>query len=149
MATSYDCGHDGRVFVRPSGVGTLVEIPGVTWSVELTSETTDMTNFKSRGREEVGCGVIRINWSIEAKPETAFQLEAAATGIIINKLIDLELVKSATQKYVGTGRVTSINLANDANGAPTISISGKGMGPTWSGPGLPALEEEEEEGGGT
>ena len=123
-------GYSGSCTVGASSVGTAKA-----WSVDITGETVDTTNFASNGwKESVSTlkswsGTITVNFDGGADSGEA----AIITGLTSGSSVALVLQTGATgsgtaEKFSGSANVTSMPITNDVNGIIEVSFSFEGTG---------------------
>jgi len=123
-------GHEGSVTVagNASAMGNAKA-----WSLDITQETADITDFGSSGWKESTATLKSWSGSITA----IFDGSGADEGDLIAALtggttatVDLQVGDGTTgnDKFSGTTNITSMSITNDVNGIVEASFNFEGTG---------------------
>lgn len=123
-------GYSGSCTAATNTVGTAKA-----WSLDLSRETVDTTNFASNGWKEsvstlqMWSGTITVNFDGGADSGEA----SLISGLTSGSSVALELITSATgagtaEKFSGNANITSIPITNDVNGIIEVSFAFEGTG---------------------
>lgn len=123
-------GYSGSCTVGASTVGTAKA-----WSVDITGETVDTTNFASSGwKESVSTlkswsGTITVNFDGGADAGEALIIAGLVAGTSVALVLTTSATGSGTaEKFSGNANVTSMPVTNDVNGIIEVSFSFEGTG---------------------
>ena len=123
-------GYSGSCTVGASSVGTAKA-----WSVDITGETVDTTNFASNGwKESVSTlkswsGTITVNFDGGADSGEAAIIAGLTSGSSVALVLQTGATGSGTaEKFSGSANVTSMPITNDVNGIIEVSFSFEGTG---------------------
>ena len=123
-------GYSGSCTVGASSVGTAKA-----WSVDITGETVDTTNFASNGwKESVATlkswsGSITVNFDGGADSGEAAIIAGLTSGSSVALVLQTGATGSGTaEKFSGSANVTSMPITNDVNGIIEVSFSFEGTG---------------------
>lgn len=123
-------GYSGSCTVGASSVGTAKA-----WSVDITGETVDTTNFASNGwKESVSTlkswsGSITVNFDGGADSGEAAIIAGLTSGSSVALVLQTGATGSGTaEKFSGSANVTSMPITNDVNGIIEVSFSFEGTG---------------------
>lgn len=129
---AYRSGIEGEVTTKLDGdADPAVALPAGQWTLNLTSNNIDMTNFEGDGWYEGVNGVKKGTGSVNVKPKVGFTF--ADAGLTLGSVISMTLKESSTVTHAGKGTVDSLNITDDINGAPVIAINFTTTGP-WTSP---------------
>lgn len=123
-------GYNGSCTVGGNSVGSAKA-----WSLDVTQETVDTTNFGSSGWKESAPTLKSWSGSITVifdGGDDAGQASLIA-GVTSGTAVALELLTGATgsgtsEKFAGNAVVTSMPITNDVNGIIEVSFSFEGTG---------------------
>jgi hypothetical protein len=121
-------GYNGSVTVASGAMGNAKA-----WSLDISQETVDTTNFGSSGWKESATTLNSWSGSITA----IFDASGTAEGVLQTGLtggstvsLDLQLGDGtgSYDKYSGTANITSQSVTNDVNGIVEVSYNFEGTG---------------------
>jgi len=123
-------GHTGSVKVGNNVMGNAKA-----WSLDISQETADITDFSSSGWKESTTTLKSWSGSLTA----IFDATGSAEGSLVGALtggttLDLELNAGDTtdsesyDKYSGSANITSMSITNDVNGIVEASFNFEGTG---------------------
>lgn len=123
-------GHSGSCTAGGSAVGVAKA-----WSVDITGETVDVTDFSSGGWKESVQTLKSWSGSITVIYDGGEDTGVAGliTGLTAGSTVALVLQTSATgtgtaEKFSGNALITSMPVTNDVNGIIEVSFSFEGTG---------------------
>ena len=121
-------GHSGSCTAATNSVGTAKA-----WSLDLTGETVDTTNFASAGWKEsvatlkAWSGTITVIFDGGADTGEASLITGITTGASVALILDTSATGAGTaEKFSGDALITSMPITNDVNGIIEVSFSFEG-----------------------
>lgn len=129
---AYRSGIEGHITTKLDGdADPATALPAGQWSLNLTSNNIDMTNFEGNTWYEGVNGVKKGTGSVNVKPKKGFVF--ADAGLTLGATIVITLKEDSTTIHTGNGTIDSLNITNDINGAPVIAINFTTTG-VWTSP---------------
>lgn len=121
-------GHSGSVKVDSGAMGNAKA-----WSLDITQETADVTDFGSNGWKESTTTLKSWSGSITAIFDASGAAEGALqTNLVGGSTVSLDLQagdgSGSYDKYTGTANITSQSITNDVNGIVEVSFNFEGTG---------------------
>jgi len=121
-------GHEGSVTVASGSMGNAKA-----WSLDVTQETVDITDFDSSGWKESTATLNSWSGSITAIFDASGTAEGALqTGLTGGSSVALELTLGAGSGsydvYSGSAIITGQSVTNDVNGIVEATFSFEGTG---------------------
>lgn len=121
-------GYDGSVTVESGAMGNAKS-----WSLDISSDTVDVTNFGSNGWKESESTLKSWSGSIVAIFDASGTAEGALkTGLTGGSSVTLSLQlgggSGSLDVYSGEANITSISITNDVNGIVEATFNFEGTG---------------------
>jgi len=123
-------GYSGSCTAGGSVVGTAKA-----WSIDLTNETVDTTNFASSGWKESvttlksWSGTITVNFDGGADAGEALIIAGLVAGTEVALVLNTSATGAGTaEKFSGNANITSLPITNDVNGIVEVSFAFEGTG---------------------
>jgi predicted secreted protein len=121
-------GHEGSVTVASGSMGNAKA-----WSLDLSQETVDITDFDSNGWKESTATLNSWSGSITAIFDASGTAEGALqTGLTGGSSVALELTlgdgSGSYDVYSGSAIITGQSVTNDVNGIVEATFSFEGTG---------------------
>lgn len=123
-------GHSGSCTAGGSAVGTAKA-----WSLDITGETVDTTNFASNGWKESvqtlksWSGSITVIFDGGDDTGEAALIAGLTSGSSVALVLDTSATGAGTsEKFSGNAIVTSMPVTNDVNGIIEVAFSFEGTG---------------------
>ena len=121
-------GYDGSVTVAAGAMGNAKA-----WSLDISQETVDTTDFGSAGWKESVSTLNSWSGSITAIFDASGTAEGALqTGLIAGSVVALALQMGdgtgSYDVYTGNAHITSQGVSNDVNGIVEVTFNFEGTG---------------------
>ncbi|MBT6554039.1 MAG: hypothetical protein HON50_00345 [Candidatus Marinimicrobia bacterium] len=121
-------GYNGSVTVASGAMGNAKA-----WSLDISQETVDTTDFGSSGWKESQATLKSWSGSITAIFDESGTAEGALqTGLTAGSTVALDLQlgggTGSYDKYSGSANITSQSVTNDVNGIVEVTFSFEGTG---------------------
>ena len=121
-------GYDGSVTVAAGAMGNAKA-----WSLDISQETVDITDFGSAGWKESVSTLNSWSGSITAIFDASGTAEGALqTGLIAGSVVALALQMGdgtgSYDVYTGNANITSQGVSNDVNGIVEVTFNFEGTG---------------------
>lgn len=121
-------GFDGSVTVALGAMGNAKS-----WSLDISQETIETTDFGSSGWKESVSGLKSWSGSIVAIFDASGTAEGALqTGLTAGSTVALDLQlgggTGSYDKYSGTANITGQSVTNDVNGIVEVTFNFEGTG---------------------
>jgi len=121
-------GFDGSVTVASGAMGNAKA-----WSLDISQETIDVTDFGSNGWKESVSGLKSWSGSITAIFDASGTAEGALqTGLTAGSVVALDLQMGdgtgSYDKYSGSANITGQSVSNDVNGIVEVTFNFEGTG---------------------
>lgn len=121
-------GYNGSITVGGGAMGNAKA-----WSLDISQETADTTDFGSAGWKESVTTLNSWSGSVTAIFDASGTAEGALqTGLTGGTTVDLDLQlgdgTGTLDKYSGSANITSQSITNDVNGIVEVSFNFEGTG---------------------
>jgi hypothetical protein len=121
-------GHTGSVTVASGAMGNAKA-----WSLDISQETADITDFGSSGWKESAATLNAWSGSITAIFDASGTAEGALqTGLTAGSSVSLDLQMGggtgSYDKYSGSAIITGQSVTNDVNGIVEVTFNFEGTG---------------------
>jgi hypothetical protein len=121
-------GHTGSVTVASGAMGNAKA-----WSLDISQETADITDFGSSGWKESAATLNAWSGSITAIFDASGTAEGALqTGLTAGSSVALDLQMGggtgSYDKYSGSAIITGQSVTNDVNGIVEVTFNFEGTG---------------------
>lgn len=121
-------GFDGSITVEAGAMGNAKA-----WSLDISQETIDITDFGSNGWKESVAGLKSWSGSVTAIFDASGTAEGALqTGLTTGSDVTLALTlgggTGSYDVYSGEAKITSQSVTNDVNGVVEVTFNFEGNG---------------------
>jgi hypothetical protein len=127
MPTTVYSGKTGSVSIGGSAQ------PLTDWSLEISSEPVDITNFTSQGYEENMSGITRANITCSGPYDGLISANIGDAGGLVTAFIlstgtTLGASPTTGPSFTINGRVTSVSISQNVRGVAMVNITAQSNG---------------------